>query len=365
MAARNKKSAPSKPATSKKKAAKAKASRKKSASRKEEPKTKRSGKVAKAKASAKKKAGPPEGKGKGKGKKADAKPEAKGKGKAKAKAKGKAKAKTKQADAKPELESKSKSKSKSKPKPKPEPESKSKSKQAKGAAQTGSDFAGFPPEGLQFLAELGANNEREWFVAHKDRYEAHVLAPALAFIRAMRPRLAAISKEFLAVDKKVGGSLMRIHRDTRFAADKTPYKTNIGIQFRHSGGKDVHAPGFYVHIEPGEAFLGCGLWRPDKDPLQSIRQAIADTPEAWSKVIGDKTFRGYFELAGESLQRPPKGFDPEHPMIEHIKRKDHIATCSLQASVLHDAALVEHVAERFAAVAPYVRFLCDAVGASF
>jgi len=232
-------------------------------------------------------------------------------------------------------------------------------------ASGGLVFAGFPKEGLQFLAELGLNNEREWFQANKHRYEGLVLEPALAFIRAMAPRLAKISKEFKAVDKKVGGSLMRIYRDVRFSKDKSPYKTNIGIQFRHVGGKDVHAPGFYVHIEPGDAFIGCGMWKPDAEPLDAVRRAIADTPDKWQKVIGAKAFNEHFELQGDSLVRAPKGFDPEHPMIDDLRRKDHIAVTSVPVGSLSDAALVDLVSDRFEAVAPYVRFLCDAVGTAF
>ena len=86
------------------------------------------------------------------------------------------------------------------------------------------------------------------------------LAPALQFITAMAPRLDSISTNFLALPQKSGGSLMRIHRDVRFSSDKRPYKTNVGIQFRHVMGKDVHAPGFYFHIEPGVVFVGAGLW---------------------------------------------------------------------------------------------------------
>ena len=247
---------------------------------------------------------------------------------------------------------------------KPASEKVAKAKPAK-AQPAAREFAGFPREGLQFLAELGLNNEREWFAENKPRYETLVQQPALAFIRAMGPRLEKITKEFEAVAKKSGGSLMRIYRDTRFSKDKTPYKTNIGIQFRHNGGKDVHAPGFYLHIEPGEAFLGCGMWRPDREPLVAVRRAIADTPAAWTKVVNAKPFAQHFELRGESLSRPPKDFDPEHPLIEQIKRKDHIAVCAIDPAALTDASLLDLVTERFKDVAPYVRFLCDAVSVAF
>ena len=115
----------------------------------------------------------------------------------------------------------------------------------------GSRYATFTPATVKFLAELSDNNNRDWFNENKTRYEEEVLDVALRFIQSMQDPLADFAPHFTAIPKRMGGSLMRVYRDTRFSKDKTPYKTNIGIQFRHVLGKDVHAPGFYVHIEPG------------------------------------------------------------------------------------------------------------------
>ena len=108
----------------------------------------------------------------------------------------------------------------------------------------------FDPEFFEFMADLAANNDREWFAANKERYEAEVLEPALAFIEDFSYRLREISPNFVADPRRTGGSLFRIYRDTRFAKDKTPFKTHTGMQFRHVAGKDVHAPGFYLHLDP-------------------------------------------------------------------------------------------------------------------
>ena len=134
-------------------------------------------------------------------------------------------------------------------------------------------FEGFPPDAVRFLAELGKNNNRPWFQANRNRYEQSVRAPALAFIEAMAPRLERASPRIYADPSPHGGSLMRIHRDTRFSNDKRPYKTNIGIQFRHERGDDVHAPGLYFHLDPKEFFLACGMWRPDGDALAAVRSS--------------------------------------------------------------------------------------------
>jgi uncharacterized protein (TIGR02453 family) len=112
---------------------------------------------------------------------------------------------------------------------------------------------------FKFLDELAANNNRTWFEANKPRYESLVREPALEFISAMGPALEKFAPHSRADPRKVGGSLMRVFRDTRFSRDKTPYKTNIGIQFRHELGKDVHAPGFYVHLAADESLFRGGL----------------------------------------------------------------------------------------------------------
>ena len=122
---------------------------------------------------------------------------------------------------------------------------------------------------------------------------------------------------------------MRVYRDTRFSKNKTPYKTNIGIQFRHEQAKDVHAPGFYVHIDPDEVFLGVGLWRPESSGLAAIRDRISNKQAEWLRARDDKAFKRHFHLGGQSLTRPPRGFDKEHPLIEDIKRKDFIAAKNL------------------------------------
>ena len=141
------------------------------------------------------------------------------------------------------------------------------------------DFKRFQPTLFEFLEQLADHNNRPWFQENKLRYEQEVLSPALAFIRAFQSRLKRISPYFLASDRRVGGSLMRVYRDTRFAKQGPPYKTNVGIQFRHEQGRDIHAPGFYVHIAPGECFLAVGLWRPEAEPLAAIRQAIVERPD--------------------------------------------------------------------------------------
>ncbi|MEO1498160.1 MAG: DUF2461 domain-containing protein [Planctomycetota bacterium] len=226
-------------------------------------------------------------------------------------------------------------------------------------------FPGFPLGLLHFFEELSHNNHKRWFDANKPRYEAEVREPALAFIEAMGKPLKKISPHFVAEPKKVGGSLMRIHRDVRFSKDKTPYKTNVGIQFRHEAGKDVHAPGFYVHIDREEVFLGAGTWRPESLALADIRVAIDAEPARWKRVRDNKRFRETWDLGGESLKRPPRGYDADHPLIEDLKRKDHIAVAHLTHDELFTPRIVDAVADALRRSKSYVGFLCDALGADF
>ena len=226
-------------------------------------------------------------------------------------------------------------------------------------------FKGFDPNLLAFLGELKNNNERDWFALNKERYETLVREPALDFIVAMGPHLDRFAPEFEAVAKKMGGSLMRVFRDTRFGRDKTPYKTNVGIQFRHNQGKDVHAPGYYMHIEPGRNFIGAGMWRPDPDSLARIRDAIVERGKAWKSARDAAGFKRIYSLDGGALKRPPRGYAADHPLIEDLKRTDFIATCSIDDDELFEKDFAARVAKRFDAATPLMQFLCRAVGVPF
>ena len=218
---------------------------------------------------------------------------------------------------------------------------------------------------LKFLDELGANNDRTWFEANKPRYESLVREPALEFIAAMGPMLETFAPHFRADPRKVGGSLMRVFRDTRFSRDKTPYKTNIGIQFRHKLGKDVHAPGFYVHVATDECFLAVGCWHPDSDALGRIRDLIAENPKRWFSARDDKTFVSQWALAGDRLTRPPRGYAAGHPAIEDLRRKDFIGIAPLSLAEVAGPDLVKLAGTRFSAAVPLMSFLCDALGVQY
>ena len=226
-------------------------------------------------------------------------------------------------------------------------------------------FDCFDPTLIRFLRELTKNNQRDWFQQNKQRYENEVREPARAFIRAFAAPLKKISPMLVADDRRVGGSLMRVYRDTRFSKDKTPYKTNLGIQFRHEMGKDVHAPGLYLHLAPDECFLAAGLWRPDNKVLRQIRDAIVDEPGVWKRVRDGKKFRAEFDFAGEQLKTAPRGYDKQHAMIDDLRRTSFVVVKSLKQRDASTKGFLKKTAESFAASKPFMRYLCTAVELPF
>ncbi len=223
----------------------------------------------------------------------------------------------------------------------------------------------FTPDAFAFLRDLAANNERAWFHENKRRYEDSVRQPALDFITDFAEPLATLSPYFVADSRTVGGSLFRIHRDTRFSKDKTPYKTNIGIQFRHESGKDVHAPGLYFHVDTKDVFLGAGMWHPDAPSLKKIRAAIDEDPAGWKRVTRSKKLLAEWAFEGDSLKRAPKGYDPEHPMIDDLRRKDHIAVLRMKKSDVTRPDLPDYLAKQLAVTKPFMKYLTETVGLRF
>jgi uncharacterized protein (TIGR02453 family) len=215
----------------------------------------------------------------------------------------------------------------------------------------------FTPRLFKFLRQLKRNNSRDWFQANKERYIADVQQPMLRFIADFAGPLAKISKQFDADPRPVGGSMFRIHRDVRFSRDKSPYKTHVSAHFRHKAtSKDVHGPGFYFHLEPGEVFIGGGLWLPEPPTLKKIRDTIAWDEAGWRKVR-----RAVREIEGDQLTRPPQGYDPAHPFIDDIKRKSYYASVSFSEAEACALGFLEQCASACRSVRPMVAFLTEAV----
>jgi uncharacterized protein (TIGR02453 family) len=159
--------------------------------------------------------------------------------------------------------------------------------------------------------------------------------------------------------------MFRIYRDTRFSKDKSPYKTFAAAQLRHRSARDVHAPGFYLHLEPDNVFAGAGVWHPDGPTLTMIRTAIVERPGEWRAAVDDPGFRAVHRLSGESLKRAPRGYDPEHPLIEDLKRKDLVCMTSFTETQACSVGFLDEVVASFEAASPLMRFLTLAVGAQW
>jgi len=220
----------------------------------------------------------------------------------------------------------------------------------------------FTPETFRFLRELAKNNDRTWFRANEDRYAKYVLAPSLAFVRAVGPKLGTLSRHLVADDRPVGGSMMRLYRDVRFSKDKSPYRTSVGIRFIHekSSMTDPHFPGFIFHLAPGDSWVYAGMWRPEPSQLDQIRRAIVARSTEWNKVR-----RSVPEIEGESLKRPPRGFDPAHPMIDDLKRKGYFSGCEIKDPVVTGPGFPGRFVALCQTLNPLNRFLAKALGVAY
>jgi uncharacterized protein (TIGR02453 family) len=224
-----------------------------------------------------------------------------------------------------------------------------------------SDAPAFAPALFRFLRDLRKNNDRDWFAAHKEIYERDVKQPALEFISSFTGPLRKISPHLVADARPVGGSLFRLHRDMRFGADKRPYKTEVGIQFRHASDDDVHAPSFYLHLAPGDVFAGAGVWRPGGAALAELRDAIVASPAAWRRASAGRGFTERWALRAEYQQRLPRGYDPNHPCADDLRRKDFLAITGFSERDACAPDFSGRLADAWRASAPLMRFLTRAL----
>ena len=224
----------------------------------------------------------------------------------------------------------------------------------------------FEPAFLKFFKSLAKNNDRAWFNEHKSEFIQSVVEPMSGFIEEMAPRLKRISKHYIADPRPHGGSMFRIYRDVRYSKDKSPYKLHAACQFRHELGKDVHTPGFYVHLSPEEVVIGAGIWLPPSSELIKIRDTIVDNPHAWHKVKTGRAMRKLCGgISGDGLKRPPKGFDPDHQHIEDLKRKSFLAIRHEKPEIILDKHFIDEVETTFKAAKPLMDYLNYALDIPF
>lgn len=215
----------------------------------------------------------------------------------------------------------------------------------------------FSPGLFRFLNELKTHNTKAWFEQNRGRYERDLKEPMLRFIGDFAARLRTISPNFQADSRPVGGSMFRIHRDIRFSRDKSPYKTNLGAHFPHlKGGRDAHAPGFYLHLEPEKSFGGGGLWHPDPGALRMVRQRIVQRPAEWRRVR-----QAGIAIEGGALKRVPAGYDPEHQFADDLKLRDFYTMTRFTDRQVCVPDFMDRFLDACKAASPLVAFLTRSV----
>jgi len=224
----------------------------------------------------------------------------------------------------------------------------------------------FTEASFKFLRALARHNERAWFLDHKAEYETHVRAPFLRLLTDLQPALAEVSEHYRADPRPVGGSLFRIQRDTRFANDKTPYKTWQGARLSHARGKQVEAPLFYLHLQPGKCFVGAGLWHSPSPVQRQVRQFIVDNPSGWKAAAHGTAFRKRFDLDdSEMLVRVPKGYPDDFPYRDDLRRRNFVAERAIDDATMLGSRLKQELAKDLTGLAPFVDYLCASLDLEF
>lgn len=229
------------------------------------------------------------------------------------------------------------------------------------------EFLGFSDDALRFLRALRRNNRREWFGANRSRYETAIRQPIAALVEEMDARFATLAPEICGDAKR---SVFRIHRDVRFSADKSPYKTHAACWFYHrDAGKGVGqaahgGAGFYFHIEPGASIVAAGLWMPPSAALKQIRQALDTDHDSFRRIIRSRTLaRRFGEMSDEAMmRRVPRGFDPEHPGADLLRYRSFTVSRSLTPAEVLSPALPDVLERDYRLLLPMVRWLNSALG---
>lgn len=224
----------------------------------------------------------------------------------------------------------------------------------------------FTSKSLKFLRALARHNERAWFQDHRDDYETHVREPFQRLLADLQAPLAEVSAHYRADPAKVGGSLFRIHRDTRFANDKTPYKTWQGARLFHERSRQVPAPSFYVQLQPGNCFIGGGIWHPEPPVQRQIRQFIVDNPGGWQAAAHAPAFRRRFALDdADMLVRPPRGFPADFEYIDDLRHRNFVTWRGIEDDAMQGPRLLPTLVKDLQAMAPFMDYLCAALDLEF
>lgn len=208
---------------------------------------------------------------------------------------------------------------------------------------------------IKFLKELKKNNNRTWFEEHRKQYE-YAKADFLKLVEQLIINIASFDKAIGNLEAK--NCLFRINRDVRFSKNKDPYKSNLAAYFNKDGKKGIGA-GYYLHIEPGKNFVAGGIWMPEPAVLAGLRQEIDYNFKEWKNILANKSFKKYFAggIQGDTLNRPPKGYDENNPAIEFIKKKTFIVSKPFTDAEVQGKFFVKDVVETCKAMKPMIDFI--------
>jgi uncharacterized protein (TIGR02453 family) len=226
----------------------------------------------------------------------------------------------------------------------------------------------FTAASLAFLRGLARHNAKPWFEAHRESYEGDIRAPMRALIEEMDVRLARFAPEITGDPKR---SMFRINRDIRFSKDKSPYKTHAACWFRHrdashnvGGDAEEGSAGLYFHLQPGKSFVGGGIWMPPRPSLNKIRDAIADDPTGFTRIVQNPRARRRFGgLSDEAvLKRMPRGFADDHPAARWLRYQSFTIGRELSDTQVLGPRLPALLEDDFSVMMPLVRWLNRALG---
>ena len=207
---------------------------------------------------------------------------------------------------------------------------------------------------FDFLKKLAANNNREWFKAHRETYDA-VVSEVEALASILIARISFFEPAVMRLEPK--DCMYRIYRDIRYSKDKSPYKNHIGIFVNPKGKKSLHC-GYYLHFEPGNCMIAGGGWCPTTEMLRALRQSIVDNIDEFKDIVTDPTFRDNFPTIGmERLKTAPKGFPKDFPYMEYLQPKDYIIWRSVPDSFFSEPDFIDQTVKAFEAMKPYHDFL--------
>lgn len=225
----------------------------------------------------------------------------------------------------------------------------------------------FTEASLRFLRGLAVHNDKAWFEDHRQDYLEQVRTPFQRLIGDLQPALAAVSPHFRADPRGNGGSLYRIHRDARFSRDKSPYKPWQGARLFHERRHEVvAAPAFYLHLQPGQSFVGAGLWHPEPPVQQQIRQFIFDNPGSWAHAAHDPVRQRRYRLDQDGkMVRPPRGFPNDFVHLDDLKLRSWVLWRPLDDATLTGPRLRSVLARDLAELGPFVDYLCAALDLPF